>query len=154
MTMARTLLEYLSHKGIAYELLPHRHSDTSINCANSAHIPPDRLAKPVILEDENGYLMVIIPANRHVQIGRLNKLLNRRMGLATEGELAGLFTDCEPGAVPPLGEAYGIATIVDESLDSCPDVYLESGNHENLIHLKGSVFRRLMHNTQHARLCH
>lgn len=154
MTMARTLQQYLARRGIAYDVLPHRHTDTSINSAHSAHIPAERLAKPVILEDENGYLMAVIPANRHVQIGRLNRLLNRRMGLATEAELPALFSDCEPGAVPPLGDAYGIATIVDESLAACPDIYLEAGDHEDLIHLKGSAFKRLMDHSPHGRICH
>jgi len=153
MTMARTLQTYLAHKGIAYDILPHRHTDTSINSANTAHIPAEQLAKSVILEDENGYVMAVIPADRHVRIGRLNQLLNRRMGLATEAELPPLFADCDPGAVPPLGDAYGIATVVDESLDDCPDIYLEAGDHEDLIHLKGTAFRRLMRGSQHARIC-
>lgn len=153
MAISRTLQTYLAHKGIAYDILPHRHTDTSVNSANSAHIPPDRLAKSVILEDENGYVMAVIPANRHVRIGRLNRVLNRRMGLATEAELSPLFNDCDPGAVPPLGDAFGIATVVDESLDECPDVYLEAGDHEDLIHLKGTAFRRLMRGSQHARIC-
>lgn len=153
MAIARTLQMYLAHKGIAYDLLPHRHTDTSVNCANSAHIPPDRLAKSVILEDEDGYVMAVIPANRHVRIGRLNRVLNRRMGLATEAELSPLFSDCDPGAVPPLGDAYGIATVVDESLDECPEVFLEAGDHEDLIRLKGTAFRRLMRGSQHARIC-
>ncbi|MDR9437613.1 MAG: YbaK/EbsC family protein [Thiohalophilus sp.] len=153
MAIARTLQTYLAHKGIAYDLLPHRHTDTSVNSANSAHIPPDRLAKSVILEDENGYVMAVIPANRHVRIGHLNRALNRRMGLATEAELSPLFSDCDPGAVPPLGDAYGIATVVDESLDECPEVFLEAGDHEDLIHLKGTAFRRLMRGSQHARIC-
>ncbi|MDZ7804568.1 YbaK/EbsC family protein [Thiohalophilus sp.] len=153
MAIALTLQTYLAHKGIAYDLLPHRHTDTSVNSANSAHIPPDRLAKSVILEDENGYVMAVIPANRHVRIGRLNQVLNRRMGLATEAELSPLFNDCDPGALPPLGDAYGIATVVDESLEECPEVYLEAGDHEDLIHLKGTAFRRLMRGSQHARIC-
>ncbi|MDY6981019.1 MAG: YbaK/EbsC family protein [Pseudomonadota bacterium] len=153
MAISRTLQTYLAHKGIAYDILPHRHTDTSVNSANSAHIPLDRLAKSVILEDENGYVMAVIPANRHVRIGRLNRVLNRRMGLATEAELSPLFNDCDPGAVPPLGDAFGIATVVDESLDECPDVYLEAGDHEDLIHLKGTAFRRLMRGSQHARIC-
>lgn len=153
MAISRTLQTYLAHKGIAYDILPHRHTDTSVNSANSAHIPPDRLAKSVILEDEDGYVMAVIPANRHVRIGRLNRVLNRRMGLATEAELSPLFNDCDPGAVPPLGDAFGIATVVDESLDECPDVYLEAGDHEDLIHLKGTAFRRLMRGSQHARIC-
>jgi len=153
MSIALTLQKYLAQKGIAYDLLPHRHTDTSLNSATSAHIPADKLAKPVILEDENGYVMAVIPANRHVKIGKLNQVLHRHMGLATEPELQQLFTDCDPGAIPPVGEAYGIDTVIDDSFNECPDVYFEAGDHEDLIHLKGTSFRKLMKHTQHARIC-
>ncbi len=153
MTMALTLQKYLANKGIAYDLLPHRYTDTSLNSATTAHIPADKLAKPVIFEDEDGYLMAVIPANRHVKIGKLNHTLKRRMGLATESVLEELFGDCEPGAIPPVGEAYGIDTLVDESLEACPDVYMEAGDHEDLIHLKGAAFRKLMKHSQHGRIC-
>jgi Ala-tRNA(Pro) deacylase len=153
MSIALTLQKYLAHKGIAYDLLPHRHTDTSLNSATSAHIPADKLAKSVILEDESGYVMAVIPANRHVKIGKLNQVLNRHMGLATEPELQQLFADCDPGAIPPVGEAYGIDTVIDDSFNNCPDVYFEAGDHEDLIHLKGTSFRKLMKHTQHARIC-
>ena len=33
--------------------------------------------------------------------------------------------DCEPGAVPPLGAAYGLDVVVDDSLTDHSDVYFE-----------------------------
>ena len=153
MTMSPTLKKYLATQGIAYDIVPHRPTSTSINAASSAHVPANMVAKSVILEDESGYLMAVIPANQHVKIGKLNKLVGRHMGLATEDELRSLFSDCELGAIPPVGAAYGIETIVDDELSGCPDVYLEAGDHEDFIHLKGVSFRALMKNAQHASIC-
>lgn len=153
MEMATTLIKYLAQHGIAYDRLSHRHSDSSINCAHAAHIPDDRLAKSVILEDAEGYLMAVIPANRHLKIGRLNKVLHRNMVLATEAELGPLFADCEAGAVPPFGQAYGMETLVDSGLDNCKDIYFEAGNHEELVRVKGADFRKLMKRNRHAALC-
>jgi len=55
-----------------------------------------------------------------------------------------LFDDCEPGAVPPLGPAYGIETLLDESLTSVADVFFEAGDHELLVHLRGEIFQALL----------
>ena len=75
------------------------------------------------------------------------------MGLATETELADLFTDCEPGAIPPIGEAYGMTTVVDNNLDDCNDVYIEAGNHTDLLHISGNAFRQLVEHSRHASIC-
>lgn len=45
--------------------------------------------------------------------------------LADEGELGRLFRDCAPGAVPPIGECYGLDVIMDDSIQEQPEVYLE-----------------------------
>ena len=94
--------------------------------------------------------MAVVPANQHVKIGKVNQLLGRHMGLATEPELQDLFSDCELGAIPAIGEAYGIVTIVDDSLTSCSDVYIDAGDHEDFVHLKGVSFRKLMQHAEHA----
>lgn len=150
MSMALTLRKYLADQGVAYDVVSHPHTASSMDTAVAAHIPAESVAKSVIVEDESGYLMAVIPANHHLKIGRLNNLLQRRMGLATESELEQLFSDCALGAIPAVGQAYGIQTVVDDSLRDCHDIYFEAGNHEELIHMRGTSFRRLMKNSQHA----
>jgi len=153
MAIALTLQKYLADNGVAYDLLPHHHTSSSMNTAKSAHIPGKNLAKSVILEDENGYLMAVIPATEHVKFRKVNHAVNRHMGMATESELESLFFDCELGAIPAVGEAYSMESIVDDKLEDCSDIYFESGDHEKLVHIKGSSFRKLMKYSQHASIC-
>jgi Ala-tRNA(Pro) deacylase len=82
----------------------------------------------------------------------LGGLLAQPVCLATEQELQGLFTDCEVGAVPPLGQAYGIRTIVDRQLLDRDDIYFEGGDHRTVVHLKGGTFRRLMDKVPHRNI--
>ena len=152
MSMSITLQQYLEQQDIHYELVPHRHTESSMNAAGSAHIPAAKIAKPVILEDENGYLMAVVPAHHHVKINVVNRILSRKLGLATEQELRPLFADCEEGAIPPVGQAYGIETIIDDCLGECPDLYLEAGDHEGFIHLQASSYRQLMAQVQHGKI--
>lgn len=150
MAVAITLQDYLNRWGVEYEVVPHPHTGSSLETAESAHIPGNNLAKCVMTEDYRGYLMVVIPANHQVEFSQLDYELDRRLELATEQELADIFTDCEVGAIPPLGEAYGIDVALDDSLTDCDDVYFEAGDHTELIHLSGEDFRDLMAGAEHG----
>jgi Ala-tRNA(Pro) deacylase len=74
----------------------------------------------------------------------LRSQLQRDFRLASEDEIAHLFKDCEPGAVPPLGPAYGIETLLDEALANLDEVYFEAGDHEQLVHIRGEDFQGLL----------
>ena len=154
MAIAMTLQEYLDRWGVDYEVLPHPHTASSLETAEAAHVPGDKLAKCVLTEDYRGYLMVVVPASHEVEFELLDQQLNRRLVLATEPELADIFTDCEVGAIPALGEAYGMDVALDESLLGCEDVYFEAGDHEDLIHLDGEDFRDLMVGARRGQFSH
>ena len=67
--------------------------------------------------------------------------------------LESLFTDCELGVIPAVAQAYSIEAVIDQQFDDCTDIYLEGGDHEELIHIKGAAYRRLMKHSQHANIC-
>jgi Ala-tRNA(Pro) deacylase len=146
--------DYLDREGVPYSTILHEHTRDSTHSAQAAHIPGNRLAKCVMLEDDEGYLMAVVPATHKVDLGALHRELHRNLGLATDREVLELFKDCEPGALPPLGLAYGIDSILDESLVDSPDIYFEAGDHRALVHMSGSDFLRLMANVPRGRISH
>lgn len=150
MAIGQRLQKYLAENSVAYDVLPHTYTSSSMHTAQSAKISGKNLAKSVILEDESGYLMAVIPATEHVQFRKVNHALNRHLGMAIESELDTLFSDCELGAIPAVGSAYSMESIVDDKLLDCSDIYFEAGNHRELIHMEGNAFRRLTKNVQHA----
>lgn len=149
MAIAITLSEYLDRSGMPYEVVWHPTSQYSMQTAELAHVPGDRLAKTVLLEDDMGYLAAVLPASCHVQLAQLNRDTGRQLRFAREEELSELFRDCEIGAIPPLTAAYGgMATVVEESLLRQPDVYFEAGDHQKLIHMRTEAFMQLMKNAE------
>lgn len=145
MAIAISLMQFLETEDIDYDVVHHPHTSCSTETAEVAHVPGRRLAKGVVLEDGNGhYMMAVVPSNRHVDLGRLHRQFQRHIGLATEDEIKTLFPDCEPGSVPPLGMAYGIPTIIDCSLEQEPELYLEGGFHDDLVHLPATEFEKLL----------
>jgi Ala-tRNA(Pro) deacylase len=148
---ALTLEQYLAQKGIAYDVLPHAPTQSSLGTAETSHVPADKLAKAVVLRKDGGYLLAVLPASQHLAWKTLGEWLHQDVALASEEEISWLLPDCATGAVPPIGEAYGIETIVDDSMAHQPDVYFEAGDHINLVHMDGSVFDRLMASARHGR---
>lgn len=108
MSMSPTLQDCLRSKGSRYEVVRHPYSHSSIETAAAAHIPGDRLAKTVLLEDEHGYVAAVLPSTYAVQLSELWSKTGRRLALATEVELRELFKDCDVGALPPICMAYGM----------------------------------------------
>ena len=155
MSIATTVSNVLAEQAVEYDVLLHAHTTSSGQTAESSHVPGGRVAKSVLLEDDQGYLMVVLPASRQVDLAELHRVLNRNLGLALESELGHLFHDCEIGALPALGPAYGVETIVDDSLAEQPDVYFEAGDHEQLIHVSHEVFEILMgEGVRHGQFSH
>lgn len=152
MAIARRLEWYLERTGVWFEVLPHPHSETSLQTAREARIPANRLAKPVLLEDEDGYLLAVLPATRRVDVGRLSYALHRKLELASEEEIRNLFPDCESGAMPPLGMAYQIPIVFDDALFALPEVYFEAGDHEDVVHMNGCDFCALLEGWHHGPL--
>jgi Ala-tRNA(Pro) deacylase len=134
----------------AYEVVAHPTSFSSADTATAAHVPDDHIAKGVLLKDEDGYLLVVIPASHWVDFKRLQEELGRDLQLASEPEIERLFVDCEPGAVPPLGMAYGVETLLDEALSSLAHVYFEGGDHERLLKINAAQFKDLMQGMRHG----
>jgi Ala-tRNA(Pro) deacylase len=144
MAIASRVSDYLARHDVPYDILTHTHTTSSGESAQASHVPGARLAKSVVLEDEQGYLMVVLPASRRVDLGELHRQLQRNLGLATEPELGKLFSDCEIGALPALGPAYGLETVVDDAIAEQPDIYFEAGDHEQLVHVSAEVFQTLL----------
>ncbi len=152
MGMATRLKWYLDSHKVCYEIVHHAHSSTSIESAHAAQIPEGRVAKCILLEDERGYLMAILPASCRIDMKALREFLHRSLELASEAELEIVFADCEVGAVPAIGRAYGIPAVIDDSLMRMPDLYFDAGDHEDLVHLSGSAFRALLSGSAHGKI--
>jgi len=145
MYLSHTLSRFLGTRSIDYQTIEHRHTMTTNQTASSAHVPRNRLAKGVLFGDDQRYVLAIIPATGRVDIDALGELLgSKEVVLAGEDEIAMMFPDCELGAIPVVGAAYGVDMVVDASLLVQPEVYFESGDHEHLVHLSGPNFRKMM----------
>jgi Ala-tRNA(Pro) deacylase len=152
MSIPSRLSSYLERRGARYEVCAHGWSRSSAETARTAHVPPHQLAKSVLLEDDDGCVMAVIPADKTVMLHEVCKLLGRHdLHLSDENRIATLFDDCDRGAMPPVGMAWGVETVVDEELDALDTVYMEGGDHERLLRLSRDQFASLMRDARRGR---
>jgi Ala-tRNA(Pro) deacylase len=151
MTIAPKLHRYLDRQHAVYDLVEHAPTNSAMESAAAAHIPPNRMAKAVLLDlHDDDHLLAVLPADRRIDLDDLRAELAERPRLADRDEIVDIFDDCAPGAVPALGLGYGVAMIVDDSLARERDVFLEAGDHRSLVHMEQAEFQRLTRQAQHG----
>jgi Ala-tRNA(Pro) deacylase len=150
MSIAPTLRNYLARKHVEYDLVAHAATEASMPTAEACRIPADCLAKGVVLRTGDGYVLVILAASYRIRRAELKEKLGEKVALATEHELDQLFGDCAHGAVPGIGECYGLDIMVDDSIRAQPEVYFEGGDHTTLVHMSGAQFARLTADAPHG----
>ncbi len=147
MSISPSVQNYLEDAHIPYDLLQHGFSQTSYDTACSAHLPSAQVIKSIVLRDRHDgrYVIALIPASYKLKLRWVNESLGRDLELAQEHEMQELMPDCMLGAVPALGQAYGLDVIWEQELKNQRELYFEGGDHEQLVHITPKEFTTLFH---------
>jgi len=151
MSIAASLQRHLSRKRVEYDVVSHPPTMASVPTAMASHVSPDSLAKGVVVRTADRYVLAVLPASRRISRADLKAELGENFAFASENELEQLFEDCAPGAIPPIGECYGLDAVVEPSICDQPDIYFEGGDHATLVHVTRTQFAKLMGGAAHAR---
>ena len=137
--------EFLSVKGVEFEMLPHRDTYNAQTMAETLHVPGREVAKTVLLRTgAKDFVVAVLPANRGVDLEKAaNVLGDGIVEIATEFEISQLFSDCELGAIPPFGSQYGLQTLVDITLSQDEQIVFEGNTHHEAFRVSFEDFRRL-----------
>src|SRR5687767_1712504 len=89
--------------------------------------------------------MIVLPATFKVDLDAVAEFASAdRVELAREEDFRGLFPDCEPGAMPPFGNLYGMPVYVDAGLGESEHVAFNAGTHTELIRMRYVDFERMV----------
>ncbi len=142
---ASKLKEFLDSHSIKYVVISHSTAYTAQEVAASSHIRGKELAKTVVVKAGGKMAMAVLPASHKIDFSLLSKAAGASsVTLANEAEFKSLFPDCEPGAMPPFGNLYGMAVFVDASLAADEEIAFNAGTHTELVRLSYKDFERLV----------
>jgi Ala-tRNA(Pro) deacylase len=145
MSIAPEVEKLLADEDVEYEVIKHPTAYTAAEEAAVSHISGYEWAKTVIFfTEEDEPIMAVLPASYHVNSGLLEDLVGEGdLRLGVESDFSGLYPNCEPGAMPPLGNLYGQRVYVDQRLTEDEQIVFNAGDHSEAVRLRYDDFERL-----------
>ncbi|MDP1830965.1 MAG: YbaK/EbsC family protein [Geothrix sp.] len=138
--------EFLNTNGVPHQIIPHPVAFTATSVAGAAHIPGKEMAKTVVVDLDGQHVLAVVPATRKVDLERLRQATGALTAeLADERAFLADFPECEPGAMPPFGNLYGLRVFVEPHLAADPEIAFNAGTHTEVIRMAYQDFERLVH---------
>lgn len=149
-TIASSVEEFLSCHAISYDILSHVPTQSLGQAASRLNISPYEFARAVVLQNDESICMAVLPLNYILDFSALHEITKHKLKPVSVQTLGRIFPDCELGAIPPLGMAYGLETVVDNSLYNADHVIFEAGRHSSLVRIDHEGFLKLTKLAKHA----
>jgi Ala-tRNA(Pro) deacylase len=140
----KQLIDCLHQNKVHYEILHHSEAVTAQRIAQAEHIKGRHQAKVVMLKSGDEHLMVVLPADHHIDLEKIEKALGKPVSLAKENDFKSLFPDSVVGAMPPFGNLYGLPTYVEKHLAEQDYIVFEAGTHTDSIKMSYTDYEKIV----------
>jgi Ala-tRNA(Pro) deacylase len=145
MSVAAAVKQYLEENHVRYDVLSHTRTYTAQDTAQAAHVRGREVAKIVVINADDRFVLAVIPAPRKVDLALLKDALEaKEIRVAAEHEFTSLFPECETGAMPPFGNLYGLDVFVDAALTNDEEIVFNASTHTDAIRMKYKEFEQLV----------
>ena len=127
----QSLITWLESAGIDYELHEHDRSLTAMATARAEGVDPHTFEKVVwVRSAEGGDALIVLDATDHLDLSKAREVLRSgKVKLVPEDEIAKLAPDCDPGAMPAVGDLFGLPTLADLHVCDSAEVSFNAGSH-------------------------
>ena len=143
MNIPNRLIDCLEQNTVRYELLKHPEAVTAQRLAQAEHVKGRHHAKVVMLKAGDQHVMAAIPADHQIDLEKAGSVIGQSASLDRENEFKPLFPDCAVGAMPPLGNLYGVQTFVDKRLAEQDYIVFEAGTHSDAIKMSYRDYEKI-----------
>ena len=144
MEIPKQLINCLDQNKVQYEILHHSEAVTAQRIAQAEHVKGRHQAKVVMVKSGDQHLIVVLPADHHIDLEKIEKAIGKPVSLGKENDFKSLFPDSAIGAMPPFGNLYGLPTYVDKHLAEQDYIVFEAGTHTDAIKMSYSDYEKIV----------
>ena len=144
MEIPKRLIDCLNENKAQYEILRHPEAVTAQRIAQAEHVKGSHQAKVVIVKSGDQHLMMVLSADRQIDLEKAEKTIGNAVSLGKEQEFKSLFPDCAIGAMPPFGNLYNLPTYVDKHLSEQDYIVFEAGTHTDAIKMNYRDYKKIV----------
>ena len=151
--IAEPLRRYLHAHDAHYHVHGHEPRFTASEVAHAVHVPGRSFAKAVLVRVHDRppgkMILVVVPADKKVDLARLHEQLGFPVELADEGLQRGVFPGYEPGTIPPIGElaVQRLPVFVDVALSKAPGIAFNAGSFTEVVEMPWTEYARIAQHT-------
>ena len=159
MAVSKKIISFLEKNKVKYEIIKHRTVYTAFDKAKTLKVPEKIVGKTLILKTDGKLAMVLIPANKNLDLQKFKKLAKalpaaclpdrqgrqvKKIDFASERLIKNKFKGVKVGAIPPFGNLWGLRTFIDNSLMREKEIILNGGDYNFSIKLKSKEIKKLV----------
>jgi Ala-tRNA(Pro) deacylase len=138
------LLDWLGAHGLAYDLHEHPLAFTALETARVEGLDPHAFAKTLAVATANGSrVLVALEASDHLDLVKTAWVLGTpHARLLSEVELLDLAPACDIGALPAVGDLFGVSLYADRALRDVERLTFHAGSHRHAVRLEREPWER------------
>lgn len=145
------IIKFLEKGKVKYEILKHRTVYTAFDKAKTLKIPEKIVGKTLVLKTDGKLAMVLIPANKNLDLQKFKKLAKaKKIDFASERLIKNKFKGVKVGAIPLFGlqpanhPTKKILTFIDKSLLKNPKIIVNGGDYNFSIKISSNQLKKIL----------
>lgn len=138
MAIPAKVKNFLEKYGIGHEILKHKTVYTAFDAAQTMGAKVSDIAKTLALKADKKYILVVVPANRKINLDKLKKTLGaKKIEIVKEVDVQKIFK-IKAGRLLPFGTFHKVPVYVDKMLLKSKVVIVSAGSFTESLRIKVS----------------
>ena len=148
MPVPKKIQNYLDKRGAKYAIVTHKKVYTAHDAAQTLKKKLDEIVKNLLVKTDKGYVMVLLPASKNLDMDKLKKLINakgkgvKKVEIPKEGVMVKVFK-VKPGALPAFGKLHDLEIYMDKNLKKLKKAVFSSGSFNESVEMAIKEFEKL-----------
>ncbi|MCX6746417.1 MAG: YbaK/EbsC family protein [Candidatus Parcubacteria bacterium] len=148
MPVPKQIKNYLDKKGAKYAIVTHKKVYTAYDVAQTLKKKLDEIVKNLLVKTNKGFILVLLPASKRVDLNKLKKLLNakgmgvKKVEIPKEGAMVRIFK-VKPGALGAFGSVHELEVYMDKNLQKVKKAIFPTGSFTDSVEMAMKEFEKL-----------
>lgn len=137
MPIPKKIIEYLKKNKIKFEEVTHKKVYTAFDLSKTLKEKVEKITKTLVVKTDKGYAIIILPANKMVDLQKLKKLLSAKKIEIAKEKVMKEFFKMKPGTMTPFAKLHkNVPLYLDKTLLKLRDVLMSAGSYTESLRLK------------------
>jgi len=148
MPVPKQIINYLDKRGAKYAIVTHRKVYTAYDAAQTLKKKLDEIAKNLLVKTNKGFVLVLLPASKRLDLKKLKKLMNakgkgiKKVEIPKEGVMVRIFK-VKPGALGAFGSFHDLEVYMDKNLQKVKKAIFPTGSFTDSVEMALKEFEKL-----------